>query len=447
MAGHLGDRFGRRRALIIGLVGFAAASAVAGLSGNLGQLIGARAIIGVFAALIFPATLALITTIFVDAKEKAAAIAVWAATTGVAVALGPVTGGWLLENYIWPSLFWINVPIAAVTVIAIGALVPESKSSHAGRLDALGGVLSISGVAVLIWGIIEGPRYGWTSPTTVAALTLGALIFAAFAAWEIRTPTPLLDVALFRNRRFTGASLSISVGYFAMFGYIFVAVQYLQVVKGYSPLDSGIRTLPFAGALIVITPISVFLARRLGTASTIGIGLVLMAAGMFLTATGDAYSQYTVVILPSMLLLAAGMGLSQTPATEAIMTAVPRDKAGAGSAVNDTTREIGGTLGVAVMGSVQATFYSLTLDGRLTGLGIPEEFRRQGTSSITAGIDLISQAPEAARGLLVAAARESFAHAFIITSIVGGAVAVVGAIASVALIGRTCMSSSSEENQ
>jgi EmrB/QacA subfamily drug resistance transporter len=356
--GNLGDRYGRRRIMIIGLIGVGVMSVAGANAETLGQVIAARAAMGVFAAAVFPATLALIINIFTDTRERALAIAAWTAMAGFAIAIGPMSGGWLLEHFSWHSVFWINVPVAAVAIIATLLLVPESKAAVVGRLDLPGIVLSIAGITLLVWSIIEAPRYGWLSLATLGGIAAASVLLGAFVWWQVRTPTPILDMRLFRIRRFSLPALAIAIAYFSMFGFLFLITQYFQGVREYTPLEFGIASLPFAVSVAVGAPIATLLAQRIGTTAVIVFGLLLTGLGLYLGGLVDVDSTYLADVLPSMVSMALGLAIVQGPATESIMSSLPLDEAGAGSAVNDTTREIGGTLGVAVLGSIVASYYS-----------------------------------------------------------------------------------------
>ncbi|NEW44515.1 MFS transporter [Nocardia cyriacigeorgica] len=356
--GNLGDRYGRRRVMMIGLIGVGVMSVAGALSTSLDGVIAARAAMGVFAAAVFPATLALVINIFTDKRERALAIAAWTAMAGFAIAIGPISGGWLLEHFSWHSVFWINVPVALVALVATMLWVPESRSSEVGRLDLPGIALSIAGITLLVWAIIEAPRYGWLSATTLTAAAGGVLLLSAFIAWELRTRAPILDMRLFRNRRFSLPALAIAVGYFSMFGFLFLITQYFQGVREYSPLEFGIASLPFAFSVALGAPIATLLAQRLGTTPVIVFGLLLTGLGLYLGGQVTVDSGYVTEVLPSMVSMALGLAIVQGPATESIMSSLPLNEAGAGSAVNDTTREFGGTLGVAVLGSIVASYYT-----------------------------------------------------------------------------------------
>ncbi|MFF0452084.1 MFS transporter [Nocardia africana] len=366
--GHLGDRYGRRRLMIIGLAGVAVMSAAGALSSGLGQVIAARAGMGVFAAAVFPATLALIINLFPEARARAAAIALWTAMAGIAVAIGPVTGGWLLEYFSWHAVFWINVPIAAITIAAVLVVVPESRAGHSGRLDVLGIGLSLVAVTTLVWTIIEAPKHGWLSGRSVDGYALSLILLALYVIWELRVESPVLNMRLFRIRRFSIPALAITVSYFCAFGFLFLITQYFQGVKELSALEFGIHSLPFAAAVGLGAPVATLAAQRIGTTATVVCGLLLLAAGMFFAGRVTVETPYPGTVLVSMILMGVGFGVVQGPATESIMGAVPIEEAGAGSAVNDTTREVGGTLGVAVLGSIMTSVYTGRVGARIDAI-------------------------------------------------------------------------------
>ncbi|MEU2177271.1 MFS transporter [Nocardia sp. NPDC019219] len=363
--GNLGDRYGRRRVMMIGLIGVAVMSIGGALSDSMGAVIAARAAMGVFAAAVFPATLALIINVFTDRRERALAIAAWTAMAGFAIAIGPISGGWLLEHFSWHAVFWINVPAALIAFAATLIWVPESRSDRVGRLDVLGIALSIAGITLVVWSIIEAPRHGWLSATTLGVGAFGVVLIAAFVAWELRTAAPILDMRLFRDRRFSMPASAIAVCYFSMFGFLFLITQYFQGVREYTPLEFGIASLPFAFSVAIGAPIATLLAQRLSTTSIIVFGLLLTGLGLYLGGQVTVDSAYVTDVLPSMVSMALGLAIVQGPATESIMGSLPLNEAGAGSAVNDTTREIGGTLGVAVLGSIVASYYSTRIGPRI----------------------------------------------------------------------------------
>ena len=354
-AGSLGDRFGRRGALQVGLTLFGIGSLASALAGSASVLIVTRAFMGIGGAFIMPATLSIITNLF-PAQERGRAIGVWAGTAGLAGVLGPLVGGFLLQHFYWGSVFLVNIPIVILGLLAGVFLIPTSKDPSAPRLDPLGAVLSIAGLSSLLYGIIEAPQDGWGAPKILVAFVVGAVLLVGFVAWERRTDHPMLDVRFFKNPRFTAASSGITFVFFALFGAIFVITQYFQFVLGYSPLETGVRYLPWAGLTMFVSPWSARLVERFGTKRVVTTGLTLVAIGLASFTTLDASSSYGAAVW-RMAFFSIGMGLTMAPATESIMSALPLGKAGVGSAVNDTTRQVGGALGVAVIGSVLSSVY------------------------------------------------------------------------------------------
>ncbi len=362
-AGGLGDKYGRKRILMIGLLVFGATSAYAGSVDSSGALIVGRALMGIGAAMIFPATLAILTNVFRDPGERAKAIGIWSAVSGVAVAAGPITGGWLLENFWWGSVFYINVPIAILVAAAAWRLVPESREHDAPPLDRTGVALSIASITALVFTIIEAPEWGWLSATTFVGFTLAALLLVAFVRWELRVEHPMLPVSIFRNLRFSAASVAITSAFFALFGFIFLITQYFQLVRGYGPLEAGLRTLPVAISIAVASVLAPRIVSKVGTTAVVRAGLTLLATAFVWIALRVEVDTTYLEIAGQMVFLGAGLGATTAPATESIMGSLSADKAGIGSAVNDTTRELGGTLGVAIIGSVFSSVYVDALDG------------------------------------------------------------------------------------
>src|SRR5277367_4422967 len=388
-AGSLSDRFGRKGMLLGGLAVFGLASLWGGLMDSPGQLIAARAVMGIGAAMVFPATLSLLTNVFTERAERARAIGLWGAITGAAIALGPIVGGWLLEVSDWRSIFFAMVPIAAAAAILAARFVPTSRDPHAPRTDRAGFALSGAMVGLLIYTIIEAPDHGWGSTRTIGGLVLTAVLAAAFVAWERRTEHPMLDVSLFGNPRFTAASASVAISFFALSGFIFLATQLFQFVKGYGPLSTGVRLLPVASFVAISSILGTKLSVRFGTKLIVACGLFSMAAFYLWVSTSSASTGYG-TIAAQMVVLGTGMGLTSAPATETIMGVVPKAKAGVGSAVNDATRLLGGTLGVAVIGSVYASLYASRLTGAL-GLGTPAAVVRTAHASVGAALTAASK--------------------------------------------------------
>ena len=373
-AGGLGDRFGRKRALVVGLVLFGVTSAIAGSAGNANELIAGRALMGIGAALIFPTTLAILTNVFTDPSERAKAIGIWSAVTGIAVAAGPITGGWLLERFWWGSVLYINVPVVIIAIIGTMLLVPDSKEVDAPALDWPGLGLSIAVITALILTIIEAPEWGWVSRNTTLGFGAAVALMVAFISWELRSRHPMLPVRIFTNRRFSAASISITSAFFALFGFIFLVMQYFQLIHGYSPLEAGVRTLPVAFAIAISSIVAPRVVGRMGTTRVVTTGLSLMAMSFTWISTVSAMTGYGTIV-GQMILLGSGLGLTTAPATESIMGSLSVDKAGVGSAVNDTTREMGGTLGVAVVGSVFSSVYISALRDSEVVAELPAEAR------------------------------------------------------------------------
>ncbi len=428
-AGNLGDRLGRKRMLELGLVWFGAMSAAAAVAPSAPLLIAARAAMGIGAALVFPATLAILTNVFTDPVERGRAIGIWAAVTGLAVAIGPVTGGFLLQHFWWGSVFFVNVPIVATAIVLGRLFVPDSRDERAGRFDPVALVLSVAGVGLLVWTVIDAPRRGWTATTSLAGFAGAALLLALFVVWERRRPDPMLDVGIFSNMRFTAASVSITVAYFALYGFIFVLTQYFQFVRGYSALGTGLRELPFALTAGLTAPVAPRLAERFGTKLVVAGGLAAMAAGFAVAATFDTGTAYWGPIVGSMILLAVGLTMTTAPATESIMGSLPLAKAGAGSAVNDTTRQLGGTLGVAALGSVFSSAYAARLTSRLHAVALPPAAVHAARESVASALATAAHAPGTIGAAIAVAARDAFVTGFGAASLV----AVVAAAAGIAL--------------
>ncbi|MFF0493023.1 MFS transporter [Nocardia sp. NPDC004068] len=410
-------------------------SGLGALSTGLGQVIAARAGMGVFAAAVFPATLALLIHLFPEARPRAAAIALWTAMAGVAVAIGPVTGGYLLRYFSWHSVFWINVPVALAAVVAVLVVVPESRSARGGRLDVMGIALSLVAVTTLVWTIIEAPKHGWLSGISLAGYAISLALLVAYAAWELRVDSPVLNVRLFRIRRFSIPAVAITVSYFCAFGFLFLITQYFQGVKEYSALEFGIHSLPFAAAVGIGAPAATLVAQRLGVTATIVTGLLTLAAGMYLAGRVTVETPYLGTVLVSMVLMGIGFGVVQGPATAAIMNAVPEAEAGAGSAVNDTTREVGGTLGVAVLGSIMTSVYTDRVGARIDA--IPNAIMTPEQKSIARDTPIsVLEVVRAPINSLFAGAKADLVHAMKTAAMAGAQTAsfvAVGALLACAL--------------
>jgi EmrB/QacA subfamily drug resistance transporter len=435
-AGSVSDRVGRKGMLLAGLAVFAAGSLAGALSTTTGQLIASRALMGVGAAAIFPSTLSLIANVFTDRAERARAIGLWGATTGIGVATGPIVGGWLLEQYWWGSVFLFMVPLAALIAVAVALTVPTSRDPNVPPIDWYGLVLSSAGMGLVVFGIIQAPNWKWGSAATVLTLTAGAVVLALFIDVERRVAQPMLDVRLFRNPRFTAASGSITIGFFTLAGFTFLITQYFQFVQGYTPLGTGVRLLPVATSIAVAAIVGTKLAVRVGNKAVVATGLAMFGAALLWIATVDASTPY-IAIVGQMLLGGGGLGLITAPATEAIMGAVPKEKAGVGSAVNDATRLFGAALGVAVIGSVAASLYEHRLGATLPP-GLPAQASAAARTSLGGALVTAQHLQSAgfatqAHGL-TAAAIGAFLHSLSGSLRVAGAIALFGAVVAVALL-------------
>lgn len=433
--GALGDRYGRRRSLVAGLVVFGLASLAAGLAPDVGALIAARVVMGLGAALVMPATLSILNAVFPTA-ERPQAIAAWSAVAGVGVILGPTLGGLLLTHFWWGSVFFVNVPIVAVALVGVIAVVPETVESGRRSLDLWGTLLIGAGLVALVDAIIEAPTRGWTAPGTLAETGAALAILSAFVVHELRVEHPLIDQRIFASRPLSAASGSVAVTFFALFGSLFVFTQYLQLVHGYSPLSAGVRALPFAVATGIASPLSPMLARRLGARNLVATGLALMGAGLFDLSRVHVSSGYPVMAL-AVAVMGAGMGLVMAPASSTIMTSVPAHQAGAGSAVNDTIREVGGALGVAIVGSLTAAVYRSRVTAGLARYHAPAVVVHVAGGSLAAADAAAHRLGGAGGTELLIAARTSFTTAMSLGMKVAAAVALVSAVGALVLIPRS----------
>src|SRR3954451_7967758 len=407
--GSTSDRVGRKGMLLAGLAVLGLASGAGGLTTSPGERIVARCVMGLGAAMIFPATLSIIANVFVERGERARAIGLWGASAGVAIALGPIVGGWLLEQFSWASIFFAMAPVAAVAAVLVARFVPTSRDPNAPKADPPGLVLSTAAMALLIYTIIEAPDQGWGSARSVAGFAVSALLLAGFVWWEQRTPEPLLDVGLFRNLRFTAASGSVTVVFFSLAGFIFLITQYFQFFKGYSPLSTGVHLLPVATSVGVMSVLGTKLAVRYGTKLVVATGLVALAGFFAWVSTSSSETTY-LEIAGQMLLGGSGMGLVSAPATEAIMGVVPTAKAGVGSAVNDATRLLGGTLGVAVIGSVYASLFASKLTSGLPS-ALPAHLPRDAHDSAGAALAVADRLASTGHSSLAANIHHAASHA------------------------------------
>ncbi|MGA3353060.1 MAG: MFS transporter [Acidimicrobiales bacterium] len=356
VAGSLGDRLGRKWVFMAGLVIFATGSAASAFSGTPDRLIAARAFMGIGGAAIMPSTLSILTNVFTDAHDRARAIGIWSGTTGLGVAIGPVAGGWLLAHFWWGSVFLVNVPIAFLGLLAAVFFVPNSKNPDTKPADPVGGLLSIVGMGLLLWGIIEAPDRSWTSPLILGAVGAAIVVLGAFAAWERHSTHPMLQVSFFSSRRFSGAMGAMALVMFALMGGLFLLTQYLQFSLAYTPLQTGLRIAPIAAVLLIMAPLSILLVRRVGTKPVVVTGMVVVALGFALLSQVTVHDRY-MDVFPAFLLIGLGTGLAFAPCTESVMGSLPIDQAGVGAATNGASLQTGGALGVGILGSLLNTRY------------------------------------------------------------------------------------------
>jgi EmrB/QacA subfamily drug resistance transporter len=427
-AGALGDRYGRRISLLGGLTVFALGSTAAAFASGTGMLITARVVMGLGATFVMPATLSILNAVF-PPEERPQAIAAWSAVAGVGIVIGPTLGGLLLSNFWWGSVFLINIPLVALALAGVLLLVPETAEPGGHRLDITGTLLVAGALFAIVDAIIEAPGRGWTGISTLAEAAAGLAALGLFAWWELHTEHPLIDLRIFASRAFSTAAASVTVVFFALFGSLFVLTQYLQLVHGYSPLSAGVRALPFAFAMAAMSPLSPVLAGRLGTRVVIPAGMALMGGGLLALSTAGVHTGYPALAV-AIAIMGAGMGLVMAPASTVIMTTVPAHQAGAGSAINDTIREVGGALGVAIVGSLSAAVYSSRLGGALATAHAPGHLVHIATSSVAAADIAGGRLGGATGAELVTAAHSAFVSAMAMGIRVAAGVAIVSAVAA-----------------
>jgi len=409
VGGSMADRIGRKRTFLAGLAGFAAGSAWAAFSGSVGMLIAARASMGIGAALMMPSTLSIITDTFRDGTLRQRAIGIWAGTTGVGFALGPIIGGLLLARFWWGSVFLINVPVAAVGFACAIPFVPDSRNPVALRPDLAGALLSITGLGLVLWSIIEAPVYGWSSALVIGTGVAGLSVLAGFTAWERASSHPMLSLRFFRRPGFSAPIGSLGLVMFGLVGALFVLTQFLQFNLGYTPLQAGVRMLPTAGAMAVIAPLSSIAVRRAGTKLTIATGLLLVGTGLWQTSYATASWTFT-GILPGLIATGVGAALVIPAVSGSVMSSLPREHTGVGSATNGVFIQVGGALGVAVVGSLLSTRYQDQMIAALARapVPVPRPIGATITGSIGGALAVATQAGGALGRLLTSAARSAF---------------------------------------
>lgn len=429
MAGGLADRFGRKRLLMIGLVAFALFSLGAAFATGPEALVAFRTAMGVGAALMMPATLAIIKDVF-PPDEQAKAIGIWSGAAAVGVPLGPLVSGLLLEHFWWGSMFLINVPLAAVAVLAGARMIPESKAAGHPGLDLVGALFSVAGLVAVVYGLVEAPHHGWTDPVTLGSLAGGLALLFGFVVWERRTAHPMLDVGLFLNARYGGGALAITCTSFGLYSGLYLLTQYLQSVLELDPLGAGLRMLAI-GTMMVGAPLSPKLVERLGLKATVVLGLLLCAAGLGVLAGLDVDSEAQA--LGGLAVFGLGMGIALPAAVDAILIVSADHQAGAGSAVADVGMQVGGALGIAVSGSVVATLYRDDLPAEAKLPGAAGAAVRE---SLSGAASVAERLGGTAGARVLDAAQHSFVNGFAATLLIAVIVAVVGALASAVVLPR-----------
>lgn len=430
--GALGDRLGRKWVFLGGLGLFGAGSSFAALAGSTGQLTAARAVMGAGAAALMPCTLSILTNVFVEERDRARAIGVWAGTAGLGVAVGPILGGLLLVRYWWGAVFLINVPIVAAALVAAPFVVPNSKNPSTKRVDLIGAGLSMGGLGALLWGIIEAPNRSWGAAPVVASLAGSVVLLAAFARWERRTTHPMLPLRFFRNRRYSAAIAALALALFALLGLFFVMTQYLQFCLGFSALRTGLAIGPVALMLLITAPLSQLAVRGVGTKPVVAAGLILVALGAALLSRTSASSTY-LDALPMFMVIGVGVGLALAPSTESIMGSLPREEAGVGSATSDTSMQLGGALGVAVLGTALNMRYRHLLGPLLAHQPVPAAVKQLILGSLGGALAVAGRLPGGAGASLAAAARRGFISGMDLGLLIGSVI--VGVAAVLILVG------------
>jgi EmrB/QacA subfamily drug resistance transporter len=427
--GGLSDRLGRRRVMQFGLVGFGLFSAYAAWSTSTGELLSARALMGVAAAFIFPPSLSILTVTFVDPAERAKAFGIWGAVSGMAIAFGPLVGGALLTHFWYGSIFLVNIPIVLVTLLGGWLIVPESKSPLRRNVDLGGLLLGTLGITALVLAIIEGPTWGWLSTRTLVLFAASLVFLVSFCLFELRRRHPLLDVRVFKNRAFSSGAGAVATAFFCLFGFIFLVTQYFQLVRGYSALSAGVHTLPFAITTAIISPLGAFLALRIGARVVVAGGLAIMGIALWWQGTQAINTAYFGPIILSMIVLAFGFSLINAPSTAAVMSSLSPEQIGAGAAVNNTTRELGGTMGVAIVGSVFTSIFGPQIVNAFRGVPLTPAQLGVAKSSTQAALGTVHALPNSMHASLTHAVNLSFMTGYhrgcFAAAIVAGAAAII----------------------
>jgi len=444
--GNASDRIGRKKVFAAGLAMFALGSAAAAFSSSPDRLIAARAFMGIGAASIMPSTLSILTNVFTDDRSRARAIGIWSGAAGLGVAIGPIAGGWLLSHYWWGSVFLVNVPIAIAGLVASLWLVPESRNPSTTRLDPFGAILSILGLGLLLWGIIEAPNSSWTSFPVLASLGAALVLLTTFILWERRCDHPMLEVSFFSSRRFSAAMAAMGLVIFGLMGLLFLTTQWLQFSLGYDAFAAGIRVGPVALVVLVTAPLSSLLAHRLGTKVVVAAGLVAIGTALLLLSSTTVRGTY-IEALPAFVLLGAGAGLAIAPATESVTGSVPRALAGVGAATNSTALQVAGALGVGVLGSLLNTRYESRVAPALVGHRIPTSVEHLITGSLGGALAVSDRIGGHLGSALDALARRAFVNGMDLALVTAGAVVFASVLLVVAMLPSRAAAESPEKAQ
>lgn len=431
-AGSMADRHGRKGTLQLGLLLFGVGTLASAFAGSANLLIITRSFMGIGGAMIMPSTLSLLGTLFPDPTERTKAIAVWAAMASIGIAAGPVIGGVLLAHFGWGSIFLVNVPIVALALVAGGLLLPKSKDPSPGRADPMGALLSVATLMLLVYAVIEGPDYGWTSRQILGTGGLGLLLLVGFIVWETRSSHPMLDLHLFKDHRFSIGASTLTLLYFSALGTYFLYTQHLQFVLGYSPLRAGVYTVPFAVVLVIVSLQTPRALARWGTGKVAGMGMMVAGVAAFVRATANVHTGYP-LLLVSLIIVGVGVGCTIAPSTASIMSSLSPHQAGVGSAINDAARQVGAAAGVAVLGSVWSSAYFSYL-AKAPLPGVPASALAASRSSVGAAIAAARNLPPAAGSNLVETAKTAFVHGSNVANVVAAVVAIAGAVAAVTLL-------------
>jgi EmrB/QacA subfamily drug resistance transporter len=425
LGGFLGDKYGRRLLLLVGLLLFGAGSAWAGLSPSAFSLILARGFMGIGGGMIMPATLSLITNIFPD-EERPKAIGVWAGMSGIGVAVGPLAGGLILTYLEWGYVFFVNLPIVVFGVVTILLLVPPSRAPQTPPLDVKGAALSFLGMLAFFYGLIQGPGLGWSDASVLASFAVAAAFLGLFVRLELHTKNPLLEIRFFKRPEFSSGVVSIAIGFFALFGLLYVLTIYLQSVLLYSPMKAGLALVPFAIVLLIGSPMVPFLVEKTGGRAVVSMGLVAVGAGMLVFAFVSPGTSY-LVVFAGLLLVSLGLTMEMVPSSDAIMGSIPRDKAGEGSATNAAIRQVGSSLGIAVIGGIAQVRYCSILTGDPAFQALSASQAGAAKSSL-AGALSVSQSAGASGDALAEAARYAFSRGLDVSMVAAATIALIGAL-------------------